>query len=133
MELGLIYDLLRILRRTLFGSFFWTALMDLTFWGYTAYRTFYMMHTYSDGTLRWFAVLGVLVVVGVYMKCFSPYILRLGIFLLKPFRILLNRLLNRPKKSLTKTQKVSIMKVAHCFRKEKAHGEKNSISDQILQ
>ena len=63
-----VYDLLRILRRVVPHSSFWIAIEDLVFWVYCAGKVFLLMHHESDGTLRWFAVLGALVGMLLYRK-----------------------------------------------------------------
>lgn len=63
-----VYDLLRILRRVVPHSSFWIAIEDLVFWVYCAGKVFLLMHHESDGTLRWFAVLGALVGMFLYRK-----------------------------------------------------------------
>ena len=63
-----VYDLLRILRRVVPHSSFWVSVEDLAFWVYCAGKVFLLMHHESDGTLRWFAVLGALVGMLLYRK-----------------------------------------------------------------
>ena len=63
-----VYDLLRILRRVVPHSSFWVSVEDLAFWAYCAGKVFLLMHHESDGTLRWFAVLGALVGMLLYRK-----------------------------------------------------------------
>lgn len=127
LELGLVYDIFRIFRRVWKCNFFVTACMDLFFWGFTAGRTFGVMHTYSNGTLRWFAVLGVLVVLVVYMKWFSKYIVGIGVFVLSRLRTILLKV----NKHLTKFLKLSIIKLGKILRKGDRHGKRSSISDEI--
>lgn len=129
LEMGLLYDFFRIIRRVWKCNFFLTACMDLIFWGFTAYRTFYVMHTYSNGTLRWFAVLGVLVVVSIYILFFSKYVVGIGYFILSHVR----KVLNVIKKHLTKFPKMTIIKLREIRRKGDVHGKKSSISDKVSQ
>lgn len=53
-----VYDLLRIGRRLWPGGRIRVALEDLVYWGWVTVRVFLLMYRESDGTLRWFAVLG---------------------------------------------------------------------------
>ena len=55
-----LYDCLRILRRVLPHGGFLVSLEDLVFWIYCAEQVFLLMYRESNGTLRWFAVLGAL-------------------------------------------------------------------------
>ncbi len=107
LELGLIYDFFRIIRRVWKCNFFVTACMDLTFWIFTAGRTFYIMHTQSNGTLRWFAILGVVTILFLYMKCFSTYVVKIGVFVLSYVKSIMEWI----KKFLTKVLKMSIIKL----------------------
>ena len=96
-----VYDLLRILRRVIPHNNFFVSLEDLIFWVFCAVSVFLMMLRLSDGTLRWFAVLGALAGMFVYKKTVSGFFVKtvsklLGgilsvirkilIFLSKPFR-----------------------------------------------
>lgn len=129
LELGLVYDLFRIFRRVWKCGFFINTCMDLLFWGFTAFRTFYIMHSYSDGTLRWFAILGVMVILLVYMKWFSRYIVAIGIFIFTNVRKFILNINN----FLTKVLKMAMMRVTIKVGKDQCHGEKSSISDEIAQ
>lgn len=129
LEMGLVYDLFRIFRRVFRCHFVLTALMDLLFWIFTAWRTFDIMHTYSNGTLRWFAVMGAMVILGIYLKIFSRYVVFLGIFLLKP----VEKIIIHCKNCLTKFLKLSIIKIRSKHRKGDKHGNQSDVSNKILQ
>lgn len=96
-----VYDLLRIFRRVVPHGNFLVSLEDIAFWIYCATEVFMLMYHESDGTLRWFAVLGAMVGMLAYKKLCSPffvkyvsfvlqkvlgYIGKLSSILLKPFR-----------------------------------------------
>lgn len=98
-----IYDILRIARRVFPHGGFLVSLEDLGFWIYCAAEVFMLMYRFSDGVLRWFAVLGALTGMFLYKKLVSPFFVKyvslallqikkflgkiIG-FLLKPFRFL---------------------------------------------
>ena len=86
-----IYDILRIFRRVAPHGGFWVALEDIAFWIYCAVEVFLLMYHESDGRLRWFAVLGAMVGMGLYKKLIS------GIFV-KYMSLLLQKLLMLIKK-----------------------------------
>ena len=67
-----VYDLLRIFRRVVPHNGFFVSAEDLLFWIYCGEEVFLMMYHESDGTLRWFAVLGALVGMFLYRKLVSP-------------------------------------------------------------
>ncbi len=71
-----IYDILRIFRRVIPHRKFAISLEDILFWIYCAVKVFLMMHHESNGTLRWFAVLGALTGMLLYKKLFSPFFVK---------------------------------------------------------
>lgn len=81
-----LYDCLRILRRVLPHARFAVSLEDLAFWVYCGAQVFLLMYHESNGTLRWFAVLGALTGMFFYRKWISP-------LFVKYISILLSRIL----------------------------------------
>lgn len=71
-----VYDLLRIFRRVVSHNGFLVALEDLAFWGYCAVAVFWLMYHMSNGTLRWFAVLGALAGMLLYHKTVSGFLVK---------------------------------------------------------
>lgn len=67
-----VYDLLRIFRRVVPHRGFFVSAEDLLFWVYCGEEVFLLMYHESDGTLRWFAVLGALAGMFLYRKLVSP-------------------------------------------------------------
>ncbi len=67
-----LYDILRIVRRVFPHGNFLVSLEDLCFWIYCAVEVFLLMYRFSDGMLRWFAVLGALSGMFLYRKLVSP-------------------------------------------------------------
>lgn len=108
-----LYDILRIARRVVPHKGFLVSLEDLCFWAYCTEKVFLLMHRFSNGTLRWFAVLGALAGMLLYRKLASPVLVKyvslvllwakswlskILAFLLGPFRLLwrgVKRLLKR--------------------------------------
>ncbi len=128
IEMSLLYDLLRTIRRVFLCNRVVLAFMDMLFWGFTAFRTFYLMHTYSNGTLRWFAIFGTVVVISVYMLLVSKYVMHIGIYILSAIR----KLLATIKKCLTKILKLSIMKSAGKHAKKgKKDGKTGSVPNKV--
>lgn len=68
-----IYDFFRIFRRVIPHKKLFISLEDIIFWGFCAIEVFILMYEESNGTLRWFAVLGALVGMLVYKKFISNY------------------------------------------------------------
>lgn len=71
-----IYDLLRIFRRVVPHRGFFVSAEDLLFWIYCGGEVFLLMYHESDGTMRWFAVLGALVGMVLYRKYISPFFVK---------------------------------------------------------
>lgn len=102
-----LYDLLRIGRRVITHNGFWVSVEDLAFWIYCAMKVFYLMHAESDGTLRWFAILGALLGMFLYKKTISPFFVKwvsFGLqsilnFIARPFRFVAKQI----KKNVTKS------------------------------
>lgn len=67
-----LYDLLRIFRRVVPHAHFLISAEDLAFWVYCGAQVFLLMYRESNGTLRWFAVLGALTGMLAYKKTVSP-------------------------------------------------------------
>jgi len=88
-----VYDLLRIFRRVIPHSSFFVSLEDFAFWIYCGIEVFLMMYHESDGTLRWFAVIGALAGMVSYKKLISPLFVKYVSLLLNKLLDLLGRLL----------------------------------------
>lgn len=63
-----LYDLLRIFRKIVHHGNFWQSLEDLFYWVVIAISVFYLMQKESNGSLRWFAILGAFVGMFLYKK-----------------------------------------------------------------
>lgn len=68
-----IYDILRVVRRVFPHSDGMVSLEDIGFWIYCGGRVFVLMYNFSDGMLRWFAVLGALAGMCFYKKFISSF------------------------------------------------------------
>lgn len=66
-----VYDLLRIFRRVIPHAAFFVSLEDFAFWIYCGAEVFLLMYHESDGSLRWFAVLGAMAGMFLYKKLIS--------------------------------------------------------------
>lgn len=78
-----IYDIIRIFRRVIPHGKFAISVEDILFWIYCAAKVFLMMYNESNGTLRWFAVLGALTGMILYMKLVSPFFVKWISFVLR--------------------------------------------------
>jgi len=57
----LVYHAIRIVRRILKHNLFWVSLEDAFFWIATGFYLFLKIYETSNGTIRWYFVLGVLI------------------------------------------------------------------------
>ncbi len=81
-----VYDLLRVFRRVVFHNLFWISVEDLVFWIFCGAEVFLLMYHVSNGTLRWFAVLGALAGMLLYHKTLSRFLVKyVSLFLGKIF------------------------------------------------
>lgn len=89
-----IYDIIRIFRRVIPHNVFWVSVEDLGFWAYCAVEVFLLLYHESNGTLRWFAILGALAGMFFYKKTaggifvtYSSFVLGKFLYYVgKPFR-----------------------------------------------
>ena len=86
-----IYDILRIFRRVVPHGGFLVALEDIAFWIYCATEVFLLMYHESDGTLRWFAVMGAMLGMFSYKKLVSGSFVKYVSLLLKKLLMLINK------------------------------------------
>ena len=77
-----VYDLIRIFRRVVPHRQIFVSLEDLAFWIYCAAEVFLLMYRESNGTLRWFAVIGALAGMFLYIKLVSPFLVKYASFVL---------------------------------------------------
>lgn len=86
-----LYDILRIFRRVIPHGDFMVSLEDIAFWIYCAAEVFLLMYHESNGTLRWFAVLGALSGMMAYRKIVSPFLVKYVSLLLRKIVSLLGK------------------------------------------
>jgi len=56
----LVYHAIRVFRRIVKHNLFWISLEDAFFWIATGFYLFFVIYQTSNGTIRWYFVLGVL-------------------------------------------------------------------------
>lgn len=88
-----IYDILRIWRRVLPHKGLLVSLEDMIFWIFCALYIFGLMHRESNGSLRWFAVIGALAGMLLYKKTVSGILVRCLSLILCKVRDLLCRVM----------------------------------------
>lgn len=88
-----VYDCLRVFRRVAPHARLLVSAEDLAFWVYCGAEVFLLMYRESNGTLRWFAVLGALAGMLMYKKTISPLFVKHTSLLLGKLLGLLGRIL----------------------------------------
>lgn len=94
-----VYDLLRIFRRIVRHGSFLLSLEDLVFWIYCGTEVFLLMYRESNGTMRWFSILGAGTGIFAYKKLVSPLLVKyVSLALNKILKLILKvlKLLCRP-------------------------------------
>ena len=110
-----VYDLFRIVRRVCAHNRFWVSIEDILFWIFCAVSVFYLMHTQSNGTLRWFAVFGALVGMFLYKKTVSVFFVKwmsAGLIWVKRLLLRILWFIGRPFAFLAKKGKTAGRKAA---------------------
>lgn len=120
-----VYDLLRIFRRVIPHSLFFVSLEDLAFWIFCSVRVFLLLYYESDGTLRWFAILGALTGMLLYRKLFGALLVKYCSMALKKVLELFGKIL----KVLTKPLRILGKKAQN--RAGKARGRVRLLKNRI--
>lgn len=88
-----VYDLLRVFRRVVPHGSFLVSLEDLCFWIYCGAEVFLLMYRESNGSMRWFSVIGAMTGIFLYKKLISPpFVKYVSLALSKALRILFRML-----------------------------------------
>lgn len=99
--IGIIFDIFRILRKTIKTSDFVTYIEDFLFWIITSIILFYSIFTYNNGELRFFMFLAVILGFVLYICTISSYLIKINVkiinvikrIFLKLFEIIYNPLI----------------------------------------
>ena len=92
--IGLILDFFRILRITFKTSNIITYIEDVLFWILTGISIIFFMYNFSDGTIRLFMIIALILGFLIYILSISKFIIKIFVFsinILKDFfRIIIN-------------------------------------------
>ncbi|SET41639.1 spore cortex biosynthesis protein YabQ [[Clostridium] polysaccharolyticum] len=72
--LVILYDCIRIFRRVIKHNKFWAGFEDLLYWAVSAVLIFQMMYRINDGTIRGFAIVGVIIGMTLYHYSISEWL-----------------------------------------------------------
>lgn len=84
IQVTFFYDWLRILRRLFPHSMWKVSAEDLLFWVFCGVKVFELMHREGNGSLRWFAVMGAVLGMEIYLKLVSPFFIKYSVKLMRP-------------------------------------------------
>ena len=77
--IGIIFDIFRILRKTIKTSDFVTYIEDFLFWIITSIILLYSIFTYNNGELRFFMFLAVILGFVLYLFTISSYLIKINV------------------------------------------------------
>lgn len=121
------YDCIRVFRRLFPHGILWISLEDALFWLGVAATGFRFLHREGNGTLRWFAVLGMALGIWLYGKLLSPLFLKISLKILRPIRDFLKMVLTKVLKLLKMIGKGVMGHVRTLFNKFKKRKKRGSI------
>ena len=78
MFLLVVYDGIRIVRRTFFHRKIWIAIEDILFWIFSGFLVFIMMYEKNNGILRGTALFSMGIGMFLYYSCMSYYVVDFG-------------------------------------------------------
>ena len=81
--IGVLFDIFRILRKTVKTKDIITNIEDILFWLITGIIIIYSMYIFCDGELRFFMVIGLSLGTLMYMITFSRYVISISVFTIK--------------------------------------------------
>lgn len=104
--IGIIFDIFRILRKTIKTSDFVTYIEDFLFWIITSIILFYSIFTYNNGELRFFMFLAVILGFVLYICTISSYLIKINVKIINVIKRIFLKLFEIIYKPLIKTFKI---------------------------
>lgn len=104
--IGIIFDIFRILRKTIKTSDFVTYIEDFLFWIITSIILFYSIFTYNNGELRFFMFLAVTLGFVLYLCTISSYLIKINVKIINVIKRIFLKLFEIIYKPLIKTFKI---------------------------
>lgn len=92
--IGLLFDIFRILRRSFKTSDIITYLQDILFWILTGLILLYSIFTFSNGEIRFYMLLGVLLGCLIYMLMFSKYFININVKIILVLKKVIGKILS---------------------------------------
>ena len=82
VAIGLLFDIFRILRKTIKTNDIVTYLEDILFWILTGIIIVFSMYYFCDGQLRFFMVIGIIQGTVIYILTISRYVIKVSVFII---------------------------------------------------
>ena len=77
--IGLLFDIFRIIRKTIKTNDIITYLEDIMFWILTGIIIIYAMYKFCDGELRFFMIMGIILGTCLYIVTISQYVIKISV------------------------------------------------------
>ena len=116
--IGLLFDFFRILRRSFKTNDIFTYIQDIIFWILTGIIVLIAIFYFSNGEIRFFMFIGLLLGIIFYLLLFSKYIIKISIKIIALIRKILTRTFNILKIPFTviyKLTNIAIYKPFKCI------------------
>ena len=91
--IGLLFDFFRILRKSFKTSNLVTYFQDVLFWILTGISIIYFMYNFSDGTIRLFMIIGLIIGFMLYLFTISAYIIKILVFTIELIKLFIIRII----------------------------------------
>ncbi len=92
--IGLLFDVFRILRRTMKTSDFITYVEDILFWILTGFSILYSIFVFNNGEIRFFMFLAIGLGITCYMLLFSSFIIKTNVVIINFFKKIISIIFN---------------------------------------
>ena len=80
VTIGILFDIFRIIRKTIKTNDFFTYIEDVLFWILTVIIIIFSMYYFCDGELRFFMVIGIVLGTIIYLLTISRYVINISLF-----------------------------------------------------
>ena len=91
--IGILFDFFRILRKSFVTKDIVTYFQDIIFWILTGILILYSVFVFSNGEIRLFMVVALLLGITTYMLCISKYIIDVNVKIILFFKRIFNKIL----------------------------------------
>ena len=92
--IGILFDIFRILRKTFKTKDFVTYIEDVIFWILTGLILLYSIFTFSNGEIRLYMFIGILIGCIVYMLTISNYFIKISVIVVKVAKNVIGKIIS---------------------------------------